>query len=191
MDFQVCQPQKSRVLCHLKSYVYCMSVSCNAHIARFFFRNVVQGGELILQGDKMWKTSKKQTKFVIVWGGYLPSPKALKKSLRIDIQLDYSSLNQVAPGRHSRALSLLNKPIHPHKFKIYSTHLCLAKTAASPLKTAQQPLPRLFIRPAREALQRRPSPSLESGEEIASMCKQRITWQGHEGREAVIDSCSH
>ena len=36
---------------------------------RFFSRDVVLGGKLLLWGEKMWRISQKQTKFVIVWGG--------------------------------------------------------------------------------------------------------------------------
>ena len=38
-------------------------------LCRVFSRDVVLGGKLILWGEKMWKISKKQMKFVLVWGG--------------------------------------------------------------------------------------------------------------------------
>ena len=56
-------------------------------MASVFSRDVVLGGRLLLWGEKMWRISKKQTKFVIVWGGNSKlrgeiSPlKALKKTL--------------------------------------------------------------------------------------------------------------
>ena len=56
---------------------FCQDEYCPEHgiAAGFFFsRNVVWGGELLLWGEKKWKTSKKQTNFVIVLGGKSNSP---------------------------------------------------------------------------------------------------------------------
>ena len=73
-----------------------MSVSCNAHIPRFFFLKRSLGRGIDFVGRENVENIQ-QNLLLFGGGGYFPSPKALKKSLRIDIQLDYSSLNQVAP----------------------------------------------------------------------------------------------
>ena len=62
-----------------------ITVKCHSWAARCFCqvffssRNV---GKLLLWEEKMWKTSTKQTKFVIVWGGgYFPSWRPWKNHL--------------------------------------------------------------------------------------------------------------